>query len=102
MAELVQTRTDILVRAILQEGDHDFVCTDYADYRWHLQNVPPPVPYYIFGDTVGIFAFETNPSPKIVSITSPTIASAYREQFDSAWKMAKVPPQNGNKKVRKN
>lgn len=92
MEALVNSRKDIFVRAILQEGDTNFVCTDYADYRWHPQNVPPPVPYYIFGETIGIFAFDTNPAPKIILITSPVIALAYITQFDRTWEAAKVPP----------
>jgi transcriptional regulator with XRE-family HTH domain len=91
MMPLVQQRKDIFVRAIIEEGDMNFLCTDYADYRWNPRVAPPPVPYYIFGDSVAIFAFESDPSPKIILITSPIIASAYSKQFDRAWELAIVP-----------
>jgi transcriptional regulator with XRE-family HTH domain len=93
MEILVHSRKDIFVRAILQDGDSNFVCTDYADYRWYPQNVPPPVPYYIFGDSIGIFAFDADPAPKIILITSPVISLAFSTQFDRTWDAAKVPPQ---------
>ena len=100
MLPLIHRRKDIFVRALLEEGDYNFLCTDYADYRWNPKEAPPPVPYYIFGDSVAIFAFDAEPSPKIILITSPVIASAYSKQFDGAWEIAKIPPssQNGGRK----
>ncbi|MDD5586155.1 MAG: helix-turn-helix transcriptional regulator [Alphaproteobacteria bacterium] len=95
MAALRQTRRDSLVRVILLGGDYNFVCTEYADYKWHPKNMPAPVPYYVFGDTVCIFVFETDPSPKIILISSPIVAAAYIKQFDETWEMAKRPPQTG-------
>ena len=92
METLVHSRRDIFVRAVLQGGDTNFVCTDYADYRWHPDNVPPAVSYYIFGDTVGIFAFDADPSPKIILITSPVISQNFTKQFDRTWEIAKTPP----------
>jgi transcriptional regulator with XRE-family HTH domain len=91
MLPLVQKRKDIFIRAILEEGDTNFLCTNYADYRWNPKESPPPVPNYVFGDTVAIFAFEADPSPKIILITSPTIASAYIKQFDRSWELAQTP-----------
>ena len=92
MAPLIQARKDIFVRAILRDGDLNFTCTNYADYKWHPESMPEPVPYYIFGDNLGIFSFESDPSPKIVLISSPVITKAYSNQFDRTWDMAKNPP----------
>jgi transcriptional regulator with XRE-family HTH domain len=89
MSELVRVKKNIKIRAILKDGDNNFENTDYAEFRWYPQHVPPPVPYYIFGDTVCIFAFEADPSPKIILITSPAISLAYVTQFDAVWKIAK-------------
>ena len=85
MSKLIQTQKNVFVRAILQSGDQNFVSTDYADYRWHPASVPPPVPYYIFGDSLGIFAFKSDPSPKIILITSVAIAQAFTQQFMKTW-----------------
>ncbi|MDD3029216.1 MAG: helix-turn-helix transcriptional regulator [Alphaproteobacteria bacterium] len=89
MARLVNSRKDIFVQAILNEGDTDFVCTDYADYRWYPRNMPPMVPYYIFGDSVGLFSFGAQNPPKIVLISSFVMAQAFRSQFDEMWAQAK-------------
>jgi len=91
MATLVNARKDIFVRAILLEGDQNFVCTNYSDYRWHPKKMPDPIPYYIFGETVGIFSFVGEHAPKIVMISSPVIAQAYIKQFDQTWGLASVP-----------
>ncbi|MFA6280246.1 MAG: helix-turn-helix transcriptional regulator [Bdellovibrionales bacterium] len=91
MAPLVHSRKDIFVRAILNYGDTQFISTDYAEYRWHPTNAPKPIPYYIFGDSVCIFALEAQPSPKIICISSPIIAAAYTTQFDQVWDMSSIP-----------
>ena len=98
MEALVRSRRNIFVRAILQDGDANFVCTDYADYRWYPANLPPAVPYYIFGDSIGIFAFDADPAPKIILITSPVISLAFGTQFDRTWDTARIPPQAKNAK----
>jgi DNA-binding XRE family transcriptional regulator len=94
MQPLINRRRDIYVRAILEEGDMNFLCTAYADYKWNPKEAPPTVPYYIFGDSIAIFAFEAEPSPKIILITSLIIANAYIKQFDRAWEIAKIPPRS--------
>jgi transcriptional regulator with XRE-family HTH domain len=94
MSDLVHRRTDIFARAIIDEGDFNFLCSSYFDYRWNPKKFPPTVPYYVFGDSVGIFTFDTDPPPKIILITSPTIARAYRTQFDTAWDLSIVPPKS--------
>ncbi|HBM90385.1 MAG TPA: hypothetical protein DD400_00675, partial [Rhodospirillaceae bacterium] len=55
-------------------------------------DLPPSVPYYLFGDYIGIFAFRSSLEPKIVLISSPTISSVYKIQFDETWDMADIPP----------
>jgi len=94
METLKRARKNMLVRVLIQEGATDFHCPLYAEYKWFARAAPMPVPYYVFGDTVGIFAVEKNRSLKIYSITSPVIARTYVQQFDSAWKMANNPVKN--------
>ncbi|MGE0109830.1 MAG: helix-turn-helix domain-containing protein [Bdellovibrionales bacterium] len=91
MAQLVPQKGNIFVRAILDNGDMDFMYSEYAAYRWHPKNFPVQVPYYLFGDHIGIFAFNADPSPKIVLIHSPVIASVYSVQFDETWEQAEIP-----------
>ena len=98
MFELVKTKNNIQVKAILQNGDYDFISSDYAEYRWYPPKIPAAVPYYIFGDTVCIFTFDTDSPPKIVLITCPAISLAYCKQFDDTWSIAKAPPPDPKKK----
>ncbi|MGE0109938.1 MAG: helix-turn-helix domain-containing protein [Bdellovibrionales bacterium] len=91
MGPLVQSRRDILVRTILSHGDTDFISTDYAEYRWHPLSAPPPVPYYIFGNYIGIFALGVKPAPKIILISSPIISETFSTQFDLSWDVAEIP-----------
>lgn len=91
MGPLVQTRKDIFVRTILPHGDQDFISTDYAEYRWHPLNAPPPVPYYMFGNYICIFALGIKPEPKIILISSPIITKTFAQQFDQSWEIAEIP-----------
>lgn len=92
MGDLAARNIQHHARVILPDGDFDFMCTDYAAYRWFPKNIPPPVPYYIFGDNLAIFAFQADPPPKIVVIQSASIADSYRVQFDQIWAISKEPP----------
>lgn len=88
MLELVRAVKNVQVRAILKHGDKNFENSDYAEFKWFPQNIPSPIPYYVFGDTVCIFAFEADPPPKIILITSPAISKTYATQFDEIWSLA--------------
>ncbi|MDD2325240.1 MAG: helix-turn-helix transcriptional regulator [Alphaproteobacteria bacterium] len=91
MAPLVQKRKDIFVRALLPYGDQNFAYSEYAQYRWYPDTIPAAVPFYSFGDSIGIFAFDADISPKIILVTSPAIVAAYEKQFDETWNMAPLP-----------
>ena len=93
MAKLIPQKQNISVRALLNHGDMNFMYSEYARYRWHPLNAPSLVPYYLFGDHIGIFAFQANPSPKIILISSPAITSVFATQFDERWNISEIPPQ---------
>jgi len=92
MTELVAERQDIKFQTLVREGDTNFVCSDYADYRWQSQELFDPVPFYIYGDSLGIISFQTVPAPTVVVHKIPAITHAYRKQFDAMWRISKVPP----------
>lgn len=91
MVPLVSSRKDIFVRAILPYGDTNFKGTDYAEYKWHPQGAPPPIPYYMFDDKVCIFSSGAEDQVKIIVISSPSIALTFSEHFDQAWSLASKP-----------
>lgn len=91
MVALRKSRQNIVVRVLVSHGQADFKCPEYAEYKWFPRSMPTPIPFYVFGNTVGIFALDQDATPKIYQITSPIIAATYTKQFDSAWSLAEDP-----------
>ena len=100
MAELVAKRGDLKFQALIREGDTNFVCSEYAEYRWLSHELFDPVPFYVFGDSLAVMSFQTLPAPTIVLHKIPAITHAYRKQFESLWKSAKIPPSEKAEKLR--
>ncbi|MBV8060438.1 MAG: helix-turn-helix transcriptional regulator [Alphaproteobacteria bacterium] len=98
MTTLFEQRKNVGLRVLAQESSADIPLPVYAEFRAFPTNVPLPVPYYVFGGNVAIFAFDAEPSPRIIIIKSPPIAEAYAAQFDAAWGMAKK--SEGQKEVK--
>lgn len=61
----------------------------YREYRRHPEQATSNVPFYVYGDKLGILMFEGDAPPQIVVISSGLVSKAYREQFDVLWKTAK-------------
>ena len=91
MALLRHAHNNVIVRVLVPNDITGFKCDEYAEYRWFPENAPSAVPFYAFGNTVGIFALGQDAQPRIYQITSPIIASAYIKQFDSSWDVAIAP-----------
>lgn len=94
MAALKKSREDILVKVLVPSNVAEFKCPEYAEYKWFPKNAPIAIPFYVFGNTVGIFALDVDSTPKIYQIASPIIAATYTKQFDSSWEMATDPFSN--------
>ncbi len=94
MAQLARERNDLKVLALIKEGDMDFSCSDYADYRWLPAELFDPVPFYIYGDRLAIISFQTVPAPTIIVHNIPAITNAYKKQFELFWNMSKEPTIN--------
>ena len=92
MAEIAREKNDLIVRAIICEGDTNFLASDYNEYRWISKDIFQAVPFYIYGDFLAIMDFETIPTPTIVILKFPAITEAYRAQFEAFWKIAQKPP----------
>ena len=91
MSELVDQRKDIKVLAIVCEGDTNFVCSDYNQYRWMPKELFSPVLFYIYGECTAIMNFQTVPAPTIILLKFPTITNSCRKQFDIFWSMSREP-----------
>jgi transcriptional regulator with XRE-family HTH domain len=88
MSQLVKGRGDILFNVLLREGDKNFIASDYCHYKWLKQSDFVATPFYVFGDTLALISFQSDPAPKILMILSAVFAEAYRRQFDVAWQAA--------------
>ncbi len=97
MTQLVSERNDIKFQALIREGDTNFTCSDYAEYKWLPKNLFDPVPFYVYGDCLAIISFQTIPAPTIVVHNIPAITHAYKKQFEALWTLSK-PPQQTKKK----
>lgn len=91
MTKLVNERKDIKVLAIVCEGDTNFVCSEYNEYRWIPKEVFSPVLFYVFGESTAIMNFQTIPAPTIILMKFPTITNACRKQFEIYWNMSREP-----------
>ncbi|HBM90943.1 MAG TPA: XRE family transcriptional regulator [Rhodospirillaceae bacterium] len=91
MMELTQKRHDIKMLSLIKEGDTNFTCSDYAEYRWLPKEMFDPVPFYVYGDSLAIMSFQTIPAPTIVVHNIPAITHAYKKQFETFWNISKEP-----------
>lgn len=85
MRELGTVKYKILV----QEGDFNFVASDYAEYRWLSRALFSSVPFYVYGEKLAIILFEEEPN--ILVLEYPAVTVAYRRQFEAMWEDARVP-----------
>lgn len=100
MTEIVKERKDVKVHSLIREGDMNFTCSDYAEYRWLPKELFDPVPFYTYGDCLAIMSFQTVPAPTIVLHKIPAITHSYRKQFEAMWKISKVPLKEKTKKTK--
>lgn len=92
MQAVHRERKDLKVKAIICEGETDYLAPDYNEYRWISKDTFQAVPFYIYGDNLAIMDFQTIPAPTIFLLKSPAIANAYRKQFDELWNVAREMP----------
>ena len=76
-------------KVLLKEGDYNFIASDYAEYRWLPEAYFSSVPFYAFGDKLGILFLETEPN--IIVLDYPAVTEAFRAQFHAMWHHAIIP-----------
>ena len=92
MQTVSDERKDIKVKAIICEGETEYLAPDYNEYRWISKDIFEAVPFYIYGETLAVMDFQTVPAPTIVLLKFPAITNAYRKQFEAFWKIAHEMP----------
>jgi DNA-binding XRE family transcriptional regulator len=93
-AKRIMDLKNVKVRVLVQEGP--FHCFPeertgtggYREYRYNPHQAGGSVPFYVYGDKLGIMIFEKEKAPQIVVICSSLVAKTYREMFDVLWQAA--------------
>lgn len=86
------------MRCLIEEGDFNFTSDEYCEYRWTRKDEFSSIPFYIYGNKVAFIQFDAPiNAPIIVVIQSKPIVDAFRKQFESMWKSAKIPPKDKKK-----
>lgn len=88
---------NISYRIMLKEGDNYFPASEYAKYRWLPKAQFSSVPFYVFGKKLAIMLFDNEPT--IILLDYPSVANAYRIQFEAMWSQSMEPQAiSGDKK----
>jgi len=77
-------------KILIQNNDHYFPASKYAEYRWMPDGTFYSVPFYIFGKKVAMFIFDEN-EPRIYVLSEPELTNVYKAQFESLWKQSSKP-----------
>ena len=78
---------DVSYKILIKEDDRHFITSDFAEYRWTPAESFASVPFYVYGDKLGMILFDEEPT--VIVLDYPRIANAHKKQFDSIWKTAK-------------
>ena len=71
----------------------------YNTYKWTADASVAPTAFYTFADCLALISFAHDNPPYVIVIQSAPIAHAYRQAFDSAWKVALPPPETKGAKL---
>jgi len=84
---MIAIKDKVFVKCILTDNPRSRPA-QYCEYRWISKGYVDSVPFYIYDDKFAIIVFDSEPSPKITVIQSPSVAKAFRRQFYSMWDKA--------------
>lgn len=89
---------NVTYKILTQEGDDYFPGASYAEYRWVQKEHFSSVPFYVYGQKLGIILFDNEPT--IIVMDYAAITEAYRTQFLSMWSNAIIPPMFADAKLK--
>lgn len=81
--ERMKTLQGVSYRILINEGDDYTPGSGYAQYRWMPSDLFASVPFYIYGNKTAILLFGAE--LRVICLSYPEIASAYRVQFEDIW-----------------
>lgn len=78
---------DLKMHILIEEGDTNFVASDYAQYRWAKKENFSDIPLYIYGDKTAIINFSSH-DVEVFLIDHAAITQYFRQNIIKAWKDA--------------
>lgn len=87
------------LKILIKEGDTNFTVPEYAEYRWTPEERFSEIPFYVYGDKLGIMIFEED-GPNVFVLNNPKISQAYTKQFNVIWDQALIIPDNQIKPIK--
>lgn len=78
-------------RVLLKEGDTYYRNTSYIEYRWIQKQFFFEHPIYVYNNKLAFIKFDKS-NLEILRIAMPSMATAFRLQFDFMWEHSIVPP----------
>ena len=81
-------------KILIQDGDTYMPAAAYAEYRWIPEGLFASVPFYVYADKFAIILFDGEIN--VIVMDYPSIANAYRKQFQDIWVKAMPIPASDN------
>jgi transcriptional regulator with XRE-family HTH domain len=90
-ARMSAIKDKIKFRVLLKEGDTYYRNTSYIEYRWIQKKFFFEHPIYLYNNKLAFIKFDKS-NLEILRIDMPSMATAFRLQFDFMWNHSIVPP----------
>jgi transcriptional regulator with XRE-family HTH domain len=88
---MIAIKDKVSLRCLLQEGDYYLPYEGHFFYRWMPKDQFESVPFYLWGNKLAILQ-DRQDELEILIIHSPSIASAFKKQFDFMWERCREVP----------
>jgi transcriptional regulator with XRE-family HTH domain len=76
-------------RALIRQGDTNFVKEDLHCYRWIPRALFAQMPYYIYGDKYAMVLW--GDITRVIIIRNKIVTEAMKRQFEVNWESGKIP-----------
>lgn len=88
--ERMKNLGNFAMKCLVCEGDYNFSASSYCTYRWTPRYLFESMPFYLYGDRLGILNFDQN-EVSVHVLRHKKVADAFRKQFQIVWQNS-LPP----------
>lgn len=85
--ERMNSLNKVFYKILIQDGDTFTPASAYAEYRWIPDDLFSSVPFYVYANKFAILLFDGEIN--VIVMDYPSIANAYRKQFQDTWNKSK-------------